>query len=99
MRYQWLYGPATVKNEDNLTDVVMEIAWQCVGFDDANGTNYKISGSVDTPPVDPEHFTPFDQITQSQVESWVFAEVDKSQVELDLLMQSQQVPDVKPFNF
>jgi hypothetical protein len=99
MRYQWLYGPATVKNEDSLTDVIIEIAWQCVGFDDAKGNNYKISGSVDTPPVDPAQFTPFDQVTQSQVESWVFAVVDKNQTELALLAQSQQIPDVKPFNF
>ncbi len=99
MRYQWQYGPATISNEDGLPDVIMDIAWICVGFDDSNGTNYKASGSVSTPPVDPEHFVPFDQISKSQVESWVFAVVDKSAVEMELLMESQQQPDVKSFNF
>lgn len=99
MRYEWLYGPATVKNEDGLTDVVIEIAWQCVGFDDSNDSTYKISGTVTTPAVDPADFVPFDQISQQQVESWVFAEVDMSAVQTELLMQSQQQPDVKPFNF
>lgn len=99
MRYEWVYGPATVKNEDDLTDVVIEIAWQCVGFDDSDGNTYKTSGSVTTPTVDPDQFTPFDQISEQQVESWVFADVDKNAVELQLLMESQQIPDVKPFNF
>lgn len=99
MRYQWLYGPATVKNEDGLSDVVIEIAWQCVGFDDATAHTYKISGMVTTPPVDPAEFVPFDQISRQQVESWIFAEVSKSAVESELLAESQQEPEVKPFNF
>lgn len=99
MRYEWRYGPATVKNEEGLTDVVIEIAWQCVGFDTNTGQTYKVSGSITTPPVDPAKFTPFDQISQQQVESWVFADVNKSEVELSLLAESQQSPDVKPFNF
>lgn len=99
MRYEWLYGPATVKSEEGLTDVVIEIAWQCVGFDSSTGNTYKISGTVTTPPVNPSDFTPFDQISQQQVESWVFAVVDKNDVESSLLQESQQQPDVKPFNF
>lgn len=99
MRYEWYFGPAKVKNEDDLPDVVIEIAWQCTGFDTASDNVYKISGSIDTPPVDPEHFVPFDQISEQQVESWVFAQVNKSAVEAELLAQSQVSPDVKPFNF
>lgn len=99
MRYEWLYGPATVKNEDGLTDVVIEIAWQCVGFDDGTGNTYKASGMITTPPVDPAHFVPFDQISQQQVESWVLADVDMDDVQIQLLAESQQQPDVKPFNF
>lgn len=99
MRYEWGYGPATVKNEDGLTDVVIEIAWQCVGFDTVSGNTYKASGYVTTPPVDPSEFTPFDQISQQQVESWVFADVNKAEVENSLVVESQQSAEVKPFNF
>lgn len=99
MRYEWLYGPATVKNEDDLNNVIIEIAWQCVGFDDATNLTYKTSGMVQAPPPDPGTFVPFDQITQSQVQTWVYADVDKTSTENELLAQSQIAPDVLPFSF
>jgi len=101
MRYEWYFGPAIVKEEDNLPDVIIQIAWQCVGYVSSSENVYKISGSIDTPPVDPVHFVPFDQISEQQVENWVFEQVDKSAVEAELLVQSQTIPDpdVKSFNF
>lgn len=98
IQYEWKYGPANVTTVDNLQNVVIKINWMCVGTDTTNNS-FKETGEVSTPTIDPAHFVPFDQLTQAQVESWVFAVVDKTAVEQKLLSQSEAVPDVLPFNF
>ena len=99
MRYEWRFGPAVVTTIDSMDDVVIDINWQCVGYDDDTGKNFKSSGMIATPPVDPANFVPFDQITPDQVQSWVLAQVDQTQTEQSLLAESQVPPNVLPFNF
>lgn len=98
MRYEWSYGPAAVETIDNLQNVVIKINWICMGYDDSD-RNYKASGIAASPPVDPAHYVPFDQLTLQQIESWVFAVVNKSDVEYKLLQESKMQPDTLPFNF
>ncbi len=98
MRYDWSYGPAVVETVDNFQNVVVKINWICMGYDDT-ARNYKASGVAPSPPIDPTHYVPFDQLTKQQIETWVFATVSKTEVEYALLQQSKVQPDVKPFNF
>lgn len=98
MNYEWSYGPAIVETVDYLQNVVVKINWLCMGYDGTN-RNFKQSGIVSCPPVDPAHYVPFEQLSKSQIESWVFATVNKADVEYTLLQQSKVQPDVKPFNF
>lgn len=100
MRYEWSYGPAVVETVDNLQNVVVYINWMCMGYNDSDTSKiYKETGLAPSPPIDPAHYVPFEQLTQSQIEAWVFATVSKPDVEYKLLQQSKIQPDVKPFNF
>lgn len=60
--------------EGSLTDVVVEAGWICNGEQTSGGTTYTASsyGSAFFPA--PEgSFTPYDQLTQSQVLGWCWA--------------------------
>ena len=98
MQYEWSYGPAAVETVDNLQNVVVKINWICMGYDDTD-RNFKTSGIAPSPPLDPAHYVPFDQLTLTQIESWVFATVNKADVEYKLLQESKMQPDTKPFDF
>lgn len=101
MRYEWYLGPATVSTVDNISDVVIIVDWVCLMFDDATGGEWKTSGRVTVPQVDPENFIPFDSITKEIVEGWVYSQVDKSQVELSMLIdyQASNKSQTLPFDF
>lgn len=101
MRYEWVLGPAIVTTVDDISDVVITVDWVCLLFDDATGGEWKNSGRVIVPPVDPSEFVPFDQITQEIVESWVYSQVDKGQVESKMLADYQESLKVQilPFDF
>lgn len=98
MRYEWFYGPAVVETIDNLQNVVIKINWSCMGYGDTTNI-YKETGIAPSPPINPANYIPFEQLTKAQIETWVFATVNKADVEYKLLQQSKVLPDVKPFNF
>ena len=70
------------KQLDDYTDVVIQVAWSCVGTD---GTYYSSSPGLTrltfTAP-DP-NFTPYDQLTEEQVLAWIWGPggVDQLQVQ------------------
>lgn len=98
MRYEWNYGPAAVETVDGFQNVVVKIDWICMGYDNTN-RNFKASGTAPSPPLNPAQYVPFDQLTKQQIESWVFATVNKTDVEYNLFQESKMQPDTKPFNF
>ena len=66
--------------EDNLTDVVFNVHWTCSGVDgEYNGSVY----STCSVPLSGEGtFTPYSQLTQSQVLGWIWANgVDQTATE------------------
>lgn len=100
MEFQWIFGPAMATTIDSLSDVVIRVDWICL-LNDTTGGEWKSSGQVETPPIDPASFVPFDQITKEMVESWVFAVVDKQSVEATMqeqYLESQKI-QIVPFNF
>jgi hypothetical protein len=98
MRYEWQYGPAIVAQQADLTNVVTAINWMVLGYDNSDNV-YKDSGVAPAPAPNPNTFLPFDQITESEVQGWVFMTVNRNEVQDKLYQQSIAVPDTKPFNF
>jgi hypothetical protein len=100
MRYEWHLGPANVYSKQGLTDVVSSVDWYCTAYA-PDGTTYKASGIVDVGPPNPSSFVPFSGISQSTVQSWVFAKINQTNVETALATQyaSASNPSIKQFNF
>ena len=100
MEFQWIFGPATATTVDSMSSVVVKVDWVCL-LNDMNGGEWKSSGQIETPPIDPSSFVPFDQITQDIVEGWVFSTVDKQLIESTMQTQYEESLNVQilPFNF
>lgn len=77
---------ATQLQVDSYSDVVIEVGWSCTGTD---GTYYAIvPGLTRVTFAGGSDFTPYADLTQDQVLSWIWsAGVDKVNVELDLASQ------------
>jgi len=80
--------------EAGQADVVFQINWQC----SANDSGYS-ANSFGSMPVTYEAgtpFTPYDQLTQEQVWSWVNPSIDREEIEANLqaLIDKQKTPTV-----
>ena len=100
MIYEWIIGPANVYSTAQLQNVVRSVDWYCIGTA-PNGSSYKMSGSVDVPAPNPNTFNDFSKLTKSQVDTWVFQHVSKTDVETALELQYTEPPTdgAKQFNF
>jgi hypothetical protein len=82
----WIIERLLVKpTEGTLTDVVITADWRCNGSQDQySGTCY---GSASfAPPT--ENFTPYDQLTESQVLGWCYSNgVDQAAIEANVSAQ------------
>lgn len=71
--------------EGSYTDVVVTAGWRCNGVQTANSSTYYATNygtSSFSVPASGGSFTPYDQLTQSQVLGWCWADgVDKTTVE------------------
>jgi hypothetical protein len=63
---------------DGYTDVVVQVTWKCIG---TNGTYSAEQYDINVFSFDPANFTPYSQLTQEQVLSWVWSTVDKNIIE------------------
>lgn len=70
------------KSLDGLTDVVREISWSRILTESAYAVSCAGRSSVSEP--DASSFTPFDQLTQEQVISWLYTVVDVTAVDASL---------------
>jgi hypothetical protein len=67
--YTWNFPSLKVIfNESNLTNVIQSAQWSLVGAEDTYSGNY--GGSVTFGPPNPASFTPYDQVTEAQVQAW-----------------------------
>lgn len=67
--YTWNLGPLGVKlAEDGFTDVVYVVNWVLAGSE--NSYRYQTYGSVNVP-APSGAFTPYNELTQKQVQGWV----------------------------
>ena len=77
--YTWNITNMTCLPEvDGYTDVVVQVTWKCIGTD---GTNFAEQYDINVFSFDPTNFTPYSQLTQEQVLSWVWSTVDQTAIE------------------
>ena len=72
---------AAQKQLDSYTDVVIEVAWVCVGTDSTY--SFSFPGLTRVTFTDSSVFTPYDQLTEEQVLAWIWGPggVDQLQVQ------------------
>jgi len=69
---------------DGYTDVVVQVTWKCIGTD---GTYTAEQYDINVFSFDPVNFTPYAELTQDQVLGWVWTTVDRTQIELVVVAQ------------
>ena len=76
--------------EQGQTDVVFQVAWRCSVYLPSGGTSYSASayGLVNVTYQSGSTFTPYSQLTESQVLGWVWSSgVDKTATEAALTVK------------
>jgi hypothetical protein len=73
--YKWSIPKMTVNpSVDGKTDVVIYVDWLCIGTDDVNNLTAAAAGTATLgEPSNP--FTPYSELTESQVLQWIFEPV------------------------
>jgi len=79
LTYEWKIK--TLRKQDNpsleLNDIIVQTHWECIGTD-ADGKSGTFSGATPFDPdqVDPEAFTAYENLTETQVLGWIHDVVD-----------------------
>ena len=95
--YTWNFPTLTAYPENSgQTDVVFIVHWVITGTD-GNGHNGSVYGTVNLTYVAGSAFTPFAQLTESQVQGWVTSALGATQVSaleanIDQQIQQQVTP-------
>lgn len=81
--YNWIISSMDVVPADNqLSNVVKVIYWSLVASDDINTA--RINSTVELDHANPENFTAFDNLTESQVVEWVEGIIDVDNIKVKL---------------
>ena len=87
--YTWTLGPLGVKlAEDGFTDVVYVVNWVLAGSEDSY--HYQTYGSANVPAPDGA-FTPYNDLTEAQVQGWVESALGAEQVAAYKAAIAQQI--------
>ena len=93
--YEWqVEHMSSQKQLDQLTDVVVEVGWSCTVTD---GTYFNIiPGLTRINYVGSGEFTPYNQLSQEVILSWVWTNISKAEVEAegDRLINEQVNPPI-----
>lgn len=76
--------------EDGKTDVVFTVHWTCLGAQTSGGSTYNgsVYGTCSVPAPTGSSFTPYAQLTETQVLGWIWANgVDKAATEAAVAQQ------------
>lgn len=89
IQYTWTIQQLECKpQEDGLTDVVIIVHWQRNAADNQHSAS--IYGAQQMPAPNPSDFTPYADLTQDQVESWLDATLDVPALDANLAAQIEQ---------
>lgn len=74
--YTWSFSALdTIPSVDGLTDVVRVVHWLLRG-EDADGVSAEIFGTATMADPDPANFTPFAELTEPDILSWIAGTLD-----------------------
>ena len=76
-------------SKDGLEKVAYNVHWSFFATDGENNASMIGVQSVGEP--NPDNFTPFDQLTEEQVVSWITASMDVEQMQLNLDKQIEEL--------
>ncbi len=97
--YQWVISQMDcVPQEGNLQDVVVTVHYRYQGTEvDADKTYFaEVYGTVTLGNPDPEHYTPYADLTKTQVEDWLTASlnVESLQANISTQIANQKNPPI-----
>ena len=97
LTYTWKLTGLKKQSGDGVTDAVVQTYWTCTGKH-ATGYEGTFSGATpfDLSTIDPDNFTPFDQLTEAQVLGWVEAAVASYQDHIDEQINKQIALQILP---
>ena len=72
LTYTWALTSLKKQSDAQVTDAVVQTYWTKTGTD-ADGDSGTFSGATpfDLATIDPDNFTPYDQLTEAQVLGWI----------------------------
>ena len=84
--HTWSVDPQlNTRTQDGLSEVVFSVVWRLSSEETVSGTTYTISSanqiSLNTDNLNPDTFTAFADLTESQVVGWAKATIDASAAE------------------
>ena len=94
INYNWsIVQMDTKPSEDNLTDVVVVVHWTRNAITEAEGKPYTAQsyGTYSCPLPSGEDFTPYEDLTQDQVEGWLDAGLDVDSIDEGLATQLENL--------
>lgn len=106
LTYTWEITSMKLQSDALVTNAVVQTYWKCTGTD-ADGYSGTFSGATpfDLATIDPDNFTPYDQLTQAQVLGWIEAAASTymdhidAQIEKQIALEKMPETDVNEGNF
>lgn len=88
IKYKWIFGaPEVLLSADGLTNIVSKIFWKIEAYVDGEKYLAVYSSSTNVSQPDEQSFTPFNELTEEQVISWIESIEDIAQVKEYLASQ------------
>lgn len=94
--YKWIVNSMlTAPSDDGLTDVVKSISWTRYASEEvqtSEGLKTYVAafpGVTPCPAPDPANFTPYDELTEAQVDGWLFQLVEWQPLDAQLAQNIQ----------
>ena len=108
LTYTWELTGMKLQSDGEVQNAVVQTYWKCTGID-ADGNSGTFSGATpfDLSTIDPDSFTPYEELTEAQVLGWVEAaaasymdhinEQIEKQIALEMLPQTEVAEDAFPW--
>jgi len=94
--YKWIFSAFDCRvSEDGMQDVVTTVHWRYSGTDE-NGVFAEIYGAQGVGTPNPDAFTPYPELNEEQVISWMEATLDVPAMQLNIAEQIELI--INPVN-
>lgn len=98
--FNWTFPQFVIEPDaSGLNNVVTAMFWMCTGVDTSTGLSALESGRVTLQPPNPDHFIPFQEITEPMALRWLATYISMPNVEQRIAarLEAMQSP-VQPVN-